>query len=170
MKRAAPKLDHGKQFEQHVAQCFKRLHLTMPCRWERVTDTYVAGNFIDAKEGDFRLTIKSDRRGTPWMFAIECKASILDATFASNFRSLCKGAQIGQMNLVMRAGVLGLFMFHRVQDGKVEFWDGRTICGAYPEKRVKLMAEPFLVIGLDNLETLAKRWVEDPLYIAKHLV
>src|ERR1700743_1189861 len=111
MKGRAPDVVHGKEFEREVNDAFGKLHLNHACTWEKPGDTYTAGNMVTAVEGDFRSTINAEEFGRPWAFAIESKASVIHDIFAEGFRSLVKGTQVGRMNLYMRAGHMGVYMY-----------------------------------------------------------
>ena len=109
-----PDVKHGKVFEKHVHEAFRKLHLTYPILWERVIDTHDAGNIISARDCDFKL-VRDGR-----VMHIECKAS---TRYEHLHKSLVKPPQWGKFRLAARAGVKVKVWFHSVKTGWVEVWD-----------------------------------------------
>lgn len=130
--------------------------------WERIIDSAAAGNFIESREADFKLRIKSERRGCPFEFLIECKASNQETTFAKCFKSMIGKKQLPRMRLAVRAGAIGLFFFHSVTTDEIEIWDFTQVSKAYYEKRTPFEEVPRYVVTVLNYSVFAKRLVQDP--------
>jgi hypothetical protein len=130
--------------------------------WERVIDSAAAGNFIEARESDFRMRIKSALRGQPYEFLIECKASTIDTTFAKCFKRLIGDKQLPKMRLAVRAGAIGLYFFYSVTTDEIEIWDFSQVAKAYYTKRVKFEDVPRYIVSGVNYPIFAKKMVENP--------
>lgn len=153
---------HGKKFERELSDAFKKKHLTHAIRFDRITDTAMAGNIIGKQDADFRLMARSPVPGCPYMFYLECKASVLHTTFGSCFRSYVKDHQQARLRLAMRAGAAVVYLFHSVETGDVELWAGKIIHDAWPLKRQKFYGRPFMTVHINNLELLAEQWSREP--------
>jgi hypothetical protein len=130
--------------------------------WERIVDSAAAGNFITAREADFRMRIKSALRGQPYEFLIECKASTIDTTFAKCFKRLIGEKQLPKMRLAVRAGAIGLYFFYSVTTDEIEIWDFQQVAKAYYEKRVKFEEVPRYLVAGKNYLYFARQMVEKP--------
>jgi hypothetical protein len=163
-KKSAQRADnsHGKAFENMTNSAFGPLHLKLPMTWERIIDSAAAGNFIAAREGDFRLRINSGVRGQPFEFLIECKASVLDDTFAKCFKRLIGEKQLPKMRLACRAGAIGLYLFHSVNTHEIEIWDFRQVAKAYYEKRTKFEDVPKYLVSEMNYSYFANQLCSKP--------
>lgn len=153
---------HGKVFERMVDDAFNPLDKQYPITWERVIDSAAAGNIVAAVEGDFRLKIKSENPGRPYHFVIECKASTQESSFNRNFRSLIKKGQFPLMRMSVRAGAIGLFLFHAVDNDDVELWDFAQLKEPYYDKRKPFNGQPRYIIGRKNLPAFAEKVVTRP--------
>lgn len=136
MSARAPDLKHGKEFEKEVHEQFRKLYLKYPCTWERVVDSHDAGNIVRQADCDFKLTVKSPRDGAPWVFNIECKASVKYLSLADGgaCRKLIKSDQIALMRIARRAGVGGVYMFKSTVTGIVEVWEADQVIDAWKDK------------------------------------
>lgn len=136
----APDIKHGKEFEKRVNAVFTDLYKTRNVRWERPVDTAAAGNIIGTAEGDFRFIVRSETPGAPFVFLIECKAS-LDPTrnnFRTNFRRFVKSNQNASLHAMRRAGGNGFVMFQNMLEKRIEIWSARGINEGYPNLRMSL--------------------------------
>lgn len=153
---------HGKKFENRVNEAFKDLYKTVPCKWERVIDSAAAGNVIRTAESDFNLQINSDYEGRPYIFAIECKASILCDTFTDRFRSLIRPGQYAKLRIAMRSGSFGIYLFHAVNTKQIEVWDGKSLCSEWPNKRQKSYLRPAFTLSEANFKDFALWAIKNP--------
>jgi hypothetical protein len=161
---ASRKIDHGKKFEKLVHEAFRHLPAEHPILWERVVDSHDAGNLIRKADCDFKLTILGETAGQPFVFFIECKASINHNSFTDGgaLRRLIKSDQVAKMRLAMRAGVTGLFLFHAVMTDTVEVWNAREVCEAWALKRTKFEGTPLKSLHLKEVPTFATHLVTHP--------
>lgn len=155
-------LNIGKQFERMLTDVFEELRKKYPITWERVVDSYEAGNLLRKPDADFKLMMFDNVRGKPFMFWIEAKASGQYQFFGECFRSMIKADQVAKMRLGERAGAYGMYWFHSLITGEIEVWSGKVINEAYPMKRQKLKAYPAHSIAKANLLPFAERIVRDP--------
>lgn len=157
----SPDTAHGKAFEKAIHEAVRNLNATLPIMWERVIDSHDAGNLIRNADCDFKLTVKSSSPGRPWVFHIECKASVKFPSLASNGarRSLIKGDQIGKMRLCERAGAHGIFLFLDVRAGVVEVWDAPAVIEAWGKKRYNWVAQPSQRFRLEQATEWFKRFI-----------
>lgn len=152
----APDIKHGKEFEKRVNDVFCNLYKSWNVRWERPVDTAAAGNIIGTADSDFRLIVQSDKAGAPFVFLIECKATV-DPTrcrFRSNFRRFVKGTQNASMHAMRRAGGNGFVMFQNGPAKQIEIWSARGINEGYPNLRTDLPTEAVYIMP-DTDYTLA---------------
>lgn len=132
---------HGKKFERYLREdCFGPLLLTHPVQFERIIDAAAAGStHVGKAKGDFTLQIKSEKRGLPYSYLVECKASSVHESLADCFRSTINSDQLGKMRKFERAGGLGLYFFHSLKTDEIEIWPAQPIMEVYHEKRVALL-------------------------------
>lgn len=140
-------ISHGKAFEKWLHDEFRGLHAKYPIRWERVVDTHDAGNLMGAVDADFKLTINSGLSGRPWVFYLECKASVKFQSLSAPraLRGLVKGPQFSRLRLAQRAGALSIILFQEVATGKIEVWPIHLI--PWDEKPRKWGAEPPMIFN-----------------------
>ncbi len=158
----APKVDHGKAFERWLNDQMRDIYTQLPIKWERVIDSHDAGNVIGKSDCDFKLTINSGCKGRPWVFFIECKASIKykSLTDPGALRSLVKATQFAKLTLAERAGATSLILFREVVNGKgeaIEIWPISKV--PYKVKRVKWKPDKILHLGgvLDLVRTFCEK-------------
>lgn len=166
----APANIHGKQFERDVNDAFYSLKIQHPVEWKRTIDSAGAGNIIGKADGDFELTINSGIYGCPYRFRIECKASIKHASLGDGFRELIKSHQNAQMILAMRAGIVGVYMYHDVRLDLIEIWHAKSICDHWPKKRVKFVGRPATTIAAKSLPLVAREWAVNPKEMMRQLL
>lgn len=161
---ASRKIDHGKKFEKLVHEAFKNLPAKHPILWERVIDSHGAGNLIRKADCDFKLIVPGVTPGQPFVFFIECKASVKYNSFTDGgaLRQLIKPDQVAKMRLAMRAGVTGLFLFHAVMTDTVEVWDAHEVCKAWALKRTKFEGVPLKSLHLKEVPAFARKLVTNP--------
>lgn len=160
--KQAPHTIHGKRFEQRFNAAFSALYQTYPIRWERVLDSAGAGNMIRSADSDFNLTINSGLVGRPWRFAFEAKASIRHNSLSENVKGLIKPGQNARLRILERAGVIGCFVFHSVENGDIEFWGTSSIQAHFEKRRAHFTGAPAYVVKVKNLDEMALRIVRDP--------
>lgn len=155
---------HGKNFEKAVNEAFKPLPTKYPIRWERVVDSHDVGSLIRASDCDFKLTVKSESYGRPYLFYIECKASInyTSLTNGGALRQLIKPNQVAKMRLAARAGCAILYFFNSVLENTVEVWNGKQINEAWEQKRTEFNGEPITLVVKKQLNVLALDLVTKP--------
>lgn len=158
-----PDTAHGKEFEKEVHDAFRNLYNLLPILWERVIDTHDAGNVVRKADSDFKLTINSGLPGRPYLFFIECKASVVYDRLTDNGarRSLIGADQIAKMRLAMRAGVQGIFLFKSLNRSMIEVWDAAPVIEAWSKKRFKWVAEPAGEVALADLDTWAEKFIQE---------
>lgn len=157
-----PDLAHGKAFEKLVHDAFRSLYETYPILWERVLDTHDAGNIVRKADSDFKLMVKSDTPGRPWLYHIECKASIRfnSLTDGGARRSLIKPDQIAKLRLAIRAGAGALILFHSVNQGIIEVWGAQKVIEAWGKKRYRWTESPAAEVPVDEFADWVKSMVE----------
>ena len=135
------KVDHGKEFEKDLNSDFKDLYLRFPISWDRELDSFDAGNIIGARECDFKLAIRSDTPGRPWVIHIECKASIKHRSFnAPSAKSdLLKAPQLAKLRLAKRCGKIPLIFFKSIPADTIEIW---TLTGIDWDRKTRPSAKP----------------------------
>ena len=135
-------LSHGKTLEKDLSGIMNLLEDSHPIHWERVVDSAYANSLIRAADCDFKLTVYSGTPGQPFVFWIECKASVQPLPFTKLFRSLIKKDQLPLMRKGERGGVCGLYMFRSVPTQRIEIWSLQDIAAWYYQKRTEMLSEP----------------------------
>lgn len=138
-------LSHGKELERDLSDVMNPLANRHAIHWERVVDSPGAGNLIRAADCDFKLIVCNEHIGIPYVFWIECKASVVSDTFSENFRSLVKKDQLPLMRKGERAGVCCFYMYRSVRNQRIEIWSMQDIYAWYYQKRTKMLSEPKFV-------------------------
>ena len=161
---SAPDISHGKQFEKDLSAVFSDLYKSYPVRFERTLDSADAGNVVRSADSDFRFLIRSADLGRPFVFYIECKASVTGKAFDGYFRSLVKPNQNASMAAVRRAGASAVVLYRDLANNTIEAWYGVSVNAAYPHKRTKIDDIPFYITRGDDdgILNLATAWVLNP--------
>lgn len=173
--RSAPRatisdLSHGKELERDLAAEMIPLSKKHPCVWERVVDSGTAGNIIRDADCDFKLVVRSEEIGLPFLFWIECKASVNHDTFVTGFRKLVKTNQLALMRIGERAGACGFYMFRSVKLQKIEIWSLQDIAAWYYQKRVTMLSEPKFVFADRRLPEFCEKLVTDPAHMLRKIL
>lgn len=135
------KRNDGKEFEHDLHEGFEKLYLSLPVHWERVVDTYEAGNIVRKPDCDFKFTLRSDLIGQPFVHYIECKSSIRFKSLRNGLRSLVKSDQVAKMRIAARAGVNTWYLFRHEPTKKIEVWEGEQIHYVFRED-LRLKEDP----------------------------
>lgn len=165
MSKQMPDISYGKKFESDLqGEVFDKLGLQLPIYLEHVVDSHQAGNIIRKADCDFKLTITGPAKGRPFHFWIECKASMVNDTFATCFRDgkFLKPDQVARMRIGERAGAKAVYMFRNVRENRVEIWNGKTINTEYPQKRQKFTGQPAYELHYKNMRAWALSICTDP--------
>lgn len=150
----------GKKFEHDLHEQFRQLHLSLPIHWERVVDSYEAGNLVRKPDCDFKLTVKSDIRGQPHVHYIECKSSVTHKSLRNCLRSILKTDQVAKMRMAARAGVNTWYLFRDETTKQVEVWEGSAIHHVF-EFDERLKEEPFRVYKTEQLPHMFIKELKD---------
>lgn len=150
-----PDTSHGKELERDCTAAFGDLYKSFPCRWERTLDSGAAGNIVRNADSDFRLLVRSNWSGRPFLFYIECKASKQGKPFANYFRSLVKGNQNASLAAARRGGAEAFVIYRDCILNQIEIWRGRDINAAYGYKRQAMQATPAFVFDNSRLSAFA---------------
>lgn len=159
---AAPDSKHGKEFEGTCSDAFSKLYTRYQVRWERTLDTGAAGNLVRAAPDDFRFLVKSSLPGQPFVFNIECKASVSEKPFQNNFRQLVKKGQNASLLMANRGGAIAFVLYYSLARGVVEVWDGKTINEWYPLKGKSMKESPPITVAIASLPSLAETIASSP--------
>lgn len=143
----------GKKFEHDLHEQFRQLHLSLPIHWERVVDSYEAGNLVRKPDCDFKLTVKSDIRGQPHVHYIECKSSVTHKSLRNCLRSILKTDQVAKMRMAARAGVNTWYLFRDETIKQVEVWKGSVIHRVF-EFDERLKEGPWSICRVEHLPDL----------------
>lgn len=163
-------LSHGKALERDLATEMNKLEMKVPMLWERVVDSAYAGNIIRDADCDFKLTVPGAGIGQPFLFWIECKASINHTTFVTGFRGLVKTNQLALMRKGERAGACGFYMFRAEPSKKIEIWSLQDIAAWYYQKRVTMLSEPKFVFGDHRLAEFCEKLVTQPDHMLRKIL
>lgn len=166
---STPDTKHGKEFERICTDAFKHLYMRYNCRWERTIDSAAANAIIRAADSDFRLLVKSDRQGTPYLFYVECKASKQGKPFTSLFRSLVKSGQNASMHAARRGGAEAFVLYYDMTAETIEAHRGAAINLWYPEKRKPLQDSLVARFPRSELDTFAESVVKFPQQFSAYL-
>ena len=151
----APDVSHGKAFEKECTVAFGKMYERYRCRWERTLDSASAGSIVRSADSDFRLLAASPRQGCPFLFYVECKASVLGKSFNSYFRSLVKSNQNASLHAARRGGAEAFVLYKDIANGVIEVWRGRDVNAFYPDKRKPIDTRCALRLRIDQLDRFA---------------
>lgn len=157
------KRNDGKKFEHDLHATFKDLYLTLPVLWERVIDSYEAGNLVRKPDCDFKFTVHSGLYGQPYLHYIECKSSVNYKSLRNGLRSLVKPDQVAKMRMAARAGANTWYLFRHEPTQKIEVWEGEQIHYVFREE-LRLKEEPLCTF--DHIEDL-KEFFLNPTWTSK---
>lgn len=157
-----PDTVHGKIFENNITAAMKGVENQLPIRFSKITDSFAAGNIIQAVDSDFKLQIKSPHNDSPYLIYIEAKATVLENDFAHVFRSFVKGTQNASMVMNMRAGAAGCYFFHKVNEGIFEVWDAGLVGKYYFPARKPIDGHAAYTVAHANLAQFMLRICSDP--------
>lgn len=146
-----PDVTHGKIFEQHIKKAMQGMENRFPIRFSKTVDSFTAGNLIQAVDSDFKLQIKGPLQGTPYVIYIEAKATVTDKDFSRNYRDFVKSGQNAAMVMNVRAGAIGCYFFHKVNEGVFEVWDSTLVSKVFPHLRTAIDGHAAFTIALSNL-------------------
>jgi hypothetical protein len=153
-----PDVSHGKEFEKDCTAVFGHLYMQFFCRWERTLDSGAAGNIVRNADSDFRLLVKSEWSGRPYLFYVECKASKQGKPFENYFRSLVKPNQNASLHAARRGGAEAFVLYRDLVMDQIQVWRGRDVNEYYGHKRQPILASPafqFMNSQLANFAVLA---------------
>lgn len=157
-----PDTSHGKELERDCTAAFGDLYKSFPCRWERTLDSGAAGNIVRNADSDFRLLVRSNWSGRPFLFYIECKASKQGKLFANYFRSLVKANQNASLAAARRGGAEAFVIYRDCMYDRIEIWRARDINAAYGYKRQPMQASPIFQFDNSRLGSFALFCVSKP--------
>lgn len=160
MAGTAPNVKHGKEFEKLVSNAVGKLYLEYPSLWERVLDSHDAGNIVRKADCDFKLIVRSQTHGAPWVFHIECKASVKYSSLSDKgaAKSLVKAEQAAKLRIAHRAGIHGMILFHDVNAERVEVWNAAAVTGHMYHKAD--MGQPFATFPEEHMGEWFKLFIE----------
>lgn len=159
------KKNDGKDFERDLHAAFTKLHHSLPFHWERVVDSFEAGNIVRRPDCDFKFMLPSEfDYGQPFVHWVECKSSVNFKSLTNGFRSLIKGHQTGKMRIGERAGACTWYWFRDENTKQVELWNGPVVHKAWVAEERLSNYKPALVIPCIEITKDPQTFIED-LYI-----